>query len=327
MMHGEASAAWRLFTHNWIPIGLMAVTLALCVALTGFSIRLDSLPLPFAAVAIYLGVAYYNVHAKHKRDPLVVFILGSTAQLALITLLMTPLTYIAAAADLPMQDTNLANLDQALGLDWRTYFFFVYDQHPRLIAAVCIGYAMLGWPLFGIPIALGATRQYRRLQQFTLAFALALVATAIISSLLPAIGTYQEYGINPDPDKFTAGGYLDQLHDLPLVRDGSLRALDITKLAGIITFPSFHAAGAVLFLWALWSVWWMRPLALVANIGMLLATPMGGGHYFVDVFAGMAVAVLAIVAARWIGDWITRHATRPVAPMPPATQPANESFA
>jgi membrane-associated phospholipid phosphatase len=107
-------------------------------------------------------------------------------------------------------------------------------------------------------------------------------------------------------------GYLVQLHDLPLVRGGSLRVLDIMKLGGIITFPSFHAAAAVLFLWALWSVWWMRPLALIANVGMLLATPMGGGHYFVDVFAGMGVAVLAIAAARVIGEWLMLPKAQPV---------------
>jgi hypothetical protein len=75
-------------------------------------------------------------------------------------------------------------------------------------------------------------------------------------------------------------------------------------LVGIVTFPSFHAAAAVLYLWALWCVWWMRPLALLANGAMLLATPIGGGHYFVDVFAGMAVAVLAIAAALRIGEWL-----------------------
>ena len=31
---------------------------------------------------------------------------------------------------------------------------------------------------------------------------------------------------------------------------------------------------------------------------MSLATPIGGGHYFVDVFAGVAVAVLAMAAAK-----------------------------
>jgi len=63
----------------------------------------------------------------------------------------------------------------------------------------------------------------------------------------------------------------------------------VQGLAAFITFPSFHAAAAVLALWALWSVWWLRPLALIANVSMLLATPLVGGHYFVDVIAGVGL--------------------------------------
>jgi membrane-associated phospholipid phosphatase len=300
----QASAAWRLFSYNWIPIGLMAVALALGLALTGFSIKPQSVLVPFGAVGLYAGVAYYNANTAHKRDPLVVFVLGSMAQLVSITLLMTPLTYIAASANLPMMDASLDHLDRALGLDWQAYFSFIYER-PWLIPAVVLSYGMIGVPVFGIPVVLGAARHYRRLQVFTLAFALALIVTTIISVFVPAIGTYDQLGIKPDPSIFTPGAYLEQLRDLPLVRDGSLRQLDIVKVAGIITFPSFHAAAAVLYLWALWSVRWLRPFTLAVNAAMLLATPIGGGHYFVDVFAGMAVAVLAIAAALRISECLT----------------------
>ena len=39
------------------------------------------------------------------------FVLGGTAQIVLITAVMTPLTYVAAAANLPMQDGNLLAID------------------------------------------------------------------------------------------------------------------------------------------------------------------------------------------------------------------------
>ncbi|MGA2566488.1 MAG: phosphatase PAP2 family protein [Pseudolabrys sp.] len=76
---------------------------------------------------------------------------------------------------------------------------------------------------------------------------------------------------------------------------------------------------AVLYLWAFWAVRWMRPIALLSNGAMMLATPIGGAHYFVDVFAGVAVAVLAIAAARWIGARVMKRASQPVAA---ATMPA-----
>jgi PAP2 superfamily len=112
---------------------------------------------------------------------------------------------------------------------------------------------------------------------------LTVFVTALVSALVPAIGTYRQYGLPAEATGFKATGYLVQLERLPCIRDGALRVLNISKIGGIITFPSFHAAAAILALWACWSVWWIRPLALITNIGMLMVTPLVGGHYFVDV--------------------------------------------
>jgi hypothetical protein len=46
----------------------------------------------------------------------------------------------------------------------------------------------------------------------------------------------------------------------------------------------------------------MRPLSLITNLGMLMATPLLGGHYFVDVLAGVGFAALAIVVGQLIGE-------------------------
>jgi membrane-associated phospholipid phosphatase len=44
----------------------------------------------------------------------------------------------------------------------------------------------------------------------------------------------------------------------------------------------------------------MRPIVLLANGAMLASTPIDGGHYFIDLIAGVAVAVLAIIVAGWV---------------------------
>ena len=53
-------------------------------------------------------------------------------------------------------------------------------------------------------------------------------------------------------------GYYDTLQDAPLLRDGTLRTLDLFHLNGVLTFPSFHAASAILYGWALWPIRWFR---------------------------------------------------------------------
>jgi hypothetical protein len=160
MTDHEAKAAWRLFTLNWIPLALMALTLALCLALTKFSIKPESALFSFGAIGLYAGIAYYCARGSHQHSAVLAFMFGSAAQLFLITGLMTPLTYIAAAVDLPLYDANLAALDRALGLDWRGYLAFVNDR-PWLIGYLALGYALIAWPVFGVPVLLGATRRFR----------------------------------------------------------------------------------------------------------------------------------------------------------------------
>ncbi len=290
--------AWRLYLRNWIPLALMAQLLVFCVAVSDFSLQIDSLFCQVVLTAASFAVAGRYLISSQRATRLAVVLL-SGAQLQVLLLLGTPLSYVAASANLPLQDATFAYYDQLLGLDWRAYYDFVMHR-PALIPYAYIGYAMIGLLPIVIPIILGLTRCYARLQNFTMACILSVCATAVISAILPAIGTYQQYSLPAESLNFSASGYLVQIRELPIVRDGSLRSLYITHLGGIVTFPSFHAAAAILDMWALWSVWWMRPFALIANVGMLLATPLIGGHYFVDVFAGVGIAALAIATAKML---------------------------
>jgi hypothetical protein len=288
--------AWRLYLRNWVPLALMAQLLAFSVATSDFSLQIDSV---FCWVT--LAAASFAVAGRHlissKWGSRLGVILLSCAQIQVLLLLGAPLSYVAASMNFPLQDATFAYYDQLLGLDWPAYYDF-FIHRPTLITYAYVGYAMIGLLPIVIPLVLGFTRHHVRLQNFTLACILAVCVTAAISGILPAIGTYQQYGLPAETLNFRASGYLVQIHELPFVRDGSLRSLFITHLGGIVTFPSFHAAAAIIDLWALWGVWWMRPFGVIANGGMLLATPLVGGHYFVDVFAGVATAALAIAAAK-----------------------------
>jgi PAP2 superfamily len=322
-MPDDVEAAWRFFQFNWIVVGAMAGILAFSLAVTDFSIGLTGLLVAIGYVALYAGFAHANARSPARRDPQVMFVLGGSAQIAMATAALAPLTYVAAATNFPMQDATLLALDHALGLDWTAYANFV-NGNPQLASWLNCGYGMIGWPIFAIPVILAATRRYGRIEEFTFAFTVALAATAIISGLVPAIGVYHQIGLDPASlSNIDPRAYLDQLRDLPPTRAGALRHLELLGLGGIVTFPSFHAASAILYGWALWPVRLMRPIVLIANGAMLAATPLNGGHYFVDVFAGVAIAALAIVAARRVGATIARRRGGLALPAPiPAMVPA-----
>ncbi len=319
----EVQTAWRFFLANWIVIGAMGAVLGLSLLATNFSVEESGLLIAAGYVGLYGGFAHANARSTVRRDPQVMFVLGGTAQIVLITAIMAPFTYVAAAMDFPMQDSTLLAIDRALGFNWAAYVGFV-EAHPCLAGWLNCGYAMIRWPIFAIPVVLAALRQYRRIEEFTFAFGAALAATTIISALVPAIGVYHQIGLDPAMFKhINANAYLAQLRDLPPTRDGELRHLDLMGLGGIVTFPSFHAASAVLYCWALWPLRRMRPLVVLVNGAMLAATPVDGGHYFVDLIAGIAIAIVAIVAAKAVGQFIAgRRADSAFASATAATGPA-----
>jgi membrane-associated phospholipid phosphatase len=184
---------------------------------------------------------------------------------------------------------------RALGLDFRSYLDFV-NARPVLIGPLAIGYRSIAWQILGIIIVLPLAGYYRRSAEAICAFTLALVATTCISALVPAIGVYGMLDLcASDFPNIEPQGYYDTLHDAPLVRAGTLHGLNLSRLVGILTFPSFHAASAAFHIWAFSPLRWLRLLLVPCNILMIAASPVAGGHYFVDGFAGTAVSAAAIV--------------------------------
>jgi membrane-associated phospholipid phosphatase len=57
-------------------------------------------------------------------------------------------------------------------------------------------------------------------------------------------------------------------------------------------------------------------VVLAVNVLMLAATPIDGAHYFIDVIAGVAIALLCL----WLARAIVMRAPR-TAPLPAAPEP------
>ncbi|GAA0660559.1 membrane-associated phospholipid phosphatase [Sphingomonas insulae] len=82
------------------------------------------------------------------------------------------------------------------------------------------------------------------------------------------------------------------------VRSGELRTLDTSVITGIVTFPSMHAADAVILAVAFsWLGRWAVPL-VVLNIAMFFSALIVGGHYAVDLLAGGCIGFVCITGAQ-----------------------------
>jgi membrane-associated phospholipid phosphatase len=295
MVDSDVRVAWQLFNLNWIPIAAMGSVLLLAVAASNFALE----PVAFAttvAVAVVFGlIAYVYTFARgHAADPKVTFSLGTISQVILVTAIVGPLSYVAGATQLPLQDQTFLFIDRAMGMDPEPIARFV-DAHPMIGRCLHTGYGFIKWPLLGIPIILTMTLRLVRLQLFVGALCFALAVTIAVSALVPAIGTF--YGLHLSAESF---GTLDtvyaaQLRDIVALRNGSLRHLELFQLAGIVSFPSFHAASAVLYMWALWPVRGFASLSIAMNVLMIAATPVIGAHYMIDVIGGILLAAVSIM--------------------------------
>ena len=203
-----------------------------------------------------------------------------------------------APANWPLQDQTFLFIDRAIGLDPEPIARFV-DAHPLIAQILQTGYGFIKWPLLGIPIILTMTLRLVRLQLF-------------VCALVPRACSHDRHFRARSGDRHllwpaSAGRnfgtlntqfYEAQLRDIVALRDGSLRHLELFHLAGIVSFPSFHVASAVLYMWALWPVRGFASLSVAMNVLMIAATPVIGAHYMIDVIGGVAVAAGSIMLVK-----------------------------
>lgn len=141
-------------------------------------------------------------------------------------------------------------------------------------------------------VVLALCGQHDRLNLFIRAFGLSLVFTMAIFFVFPAITPL--FYLTDDARPYIPATGVTYLSVIDLLRSGAPYDTAIHQLYGIVTFPSFHAASALLFAWGAWASSILRYPFLAINLGMLFVTPIEGSHYLIDLAGGLAVAALAI---------------------------------
>lgn len=196
------------------------------------------------------------------------------------------LTYLAAKHGAAWCDRVLAAFDQRLGFDWPAWLEFI-GRHRPLKLVLALAYSSLMPQILGSICYFAYRGQDQRNNELLSGVILALLPTCAVFALFPALGP----GISlPElADTYVA--------DLTGLHDGSATAFEITRLAGIIAFPSFHAVFGVLFTYAHRGGAGFYPVAAV-NAVMLMSIPSEGEHYLADVLAGVAVALVTIAVIR-----------------------------
>lgn len=199
------------------------------------------------------------------------------------------LTYVVAIITTGYVDATLAAIDEAMGFDWPAAYAFTATNdwfYPLSRFFYC--------SIFNTPLLLLATLAWTdrmaRGYAFMMAFAVALAITVVVFYWFPAQGTLGFYGHRDDYLPVVNDGEIWLIEKLR----GGVDTVDVSELAGVVNFPSFHAASVILFIWGAWPVRRLRWIVLVTNVLMLGATPVEGTYYLIDVIGGIAVALFSI---------------------------------
>ena len=212
----------------------------------------------------------------------------------------------------PYQDQALLAADKALfNFEWRGLTAFVVQQ-PHILATCEFCYKILfQQPVIVIPFLVCAVSM-QAAREFTLAWTLTLLAVVCIYPFFPAAGAFVTFDIQPgDLPIFRIATAWNELRIMEGVRNMTLLTFEPNDLAGIISFPSFHAAGAAVFAWSFSRIPVLKWIGIPLNIIIIFAAIPIGAHYLVDVVAGIAVACLAIIATKAVARLDIRNAVRP----------------
>jgi membrane-associated phospholipid phosphatase len=209
------------------------------------------------------------------------------------------LSYLLARHSGPLWDSTLMGWDQALGFEWLVYVRFI-DAHAWLALPFRLAYASLIPQIVLVILALGFSGRLDQLRAFILAAIGSGFVAILISPLFPAVSNYVQLGLtSADFDNVDPWAGYSHLHHLMALRNGTMAPLNLPEMQGIITFPSYHACLATLTLWGFWKsgLGWIRWPGSAVALATIASTPVDGGHYFVDVIAGIAIAIACIAAA------------------------------
>jgi membrane-associated phospholipid phosphatase len=278
----------------WTIIAIMGGTVVVAYWAVGLSVDFHSLP--SLALVLPLCAAISLFYRFVRPDLGIVCCAESIAQILLIGFLGALLSYAAATLGLPYHDAALIAADRALGFDLGAYIQFL-NARPLTALAYVIAYLSMMWQPAIVFVVLALSHRLERLHDFAIALAASLAVTIVIFALYPALGWYGAMHVDEAafPRLQLFWNFAEHLDG---VRSGALPAVPLGDLRGIISFPSYHTAAAVLAIWAIWPVRFIRWPMLALNGLMIAAAPVEGAHYLTDVIGGAVVGVIAIVIAR-----------------------------
>jgi hypothetical protein len=271
------------FAPEWLSVAALAALAVLWMVRVGFELTLSwrDGEFLFAAFAIVLVARCFKFDRLNMTADYFALSLAATMTFGLVS-------YLAMATPGPLFDDEFLAADRALGFDWLTGFHWL-EAHPAASKIFEYSYDSLVYQGLYFGILFGLMGKRRQLREMYWLVFIAGLFTSAGAVLFPAFGAYKAFGLE---------SYGTFLPDMERLRSGHHLSFALSKLSGVVSFPSFHTTMALTFMYGFRRTGLIGWLFIPVNIAMLAAIPYFGGHYLVDMIAGAAVMLVSLACVK-----------------------------
>jgi membrane-associated phospholipid phosphatase len=220
------------------------------------------------------------------------FLVGLMATYAVVGLIAQ---YPALAVGFPYADPWLARADAALGINVAALAHWT-GGHPfvrQLLSLSYLTFVSQGW--FTV-IGLSVLGDRDRVWEYVFSLHVCLVVILICLAVWPSVCPQVYYGFKPTIEMNHA---IDQIRGF---HDGRLLSVHLWDTDGLVSFPSFHAACAILVTWAWRERRWIAVPLAALNLCVIASTFVTGVHYFIDVLGSVPLCISCVLLYRRYGQ-------------------------
>jgi membrane-associated phospholipid phosphatase len=284
----------------WLSCAVFSIATAVLLLATRTNMALSSIE--GAAASVLAGSLLYLRYTVLRPDQRLSTVIGGLTLMLWAGFAAGTTALAALRTGAPLIDADLARADALLGVHTPSLIAWLTAHHTMPILA--LAYRGTVPLIFAAVVLLGVMRREAAVWELCLSFTVCAAICTLVSSIVPAAGTFVHYTIPSDviaalPQK--AGSYYLQVFDA--YRSGAADTIDIGHFEGVVQFPSFHTCMALMLAYSLRSIRWLFPPACVWSGLTILATMPMGGHYFSDVVAGACVWTLCILPYPRLLTW------------------------
>lgn len=238
-----------------------------------------------------LNIRYY----KQKEWPLVAAIHGATLLVIFTTM------YSVTHYTLPEHSTHFWDAEFAA---FDAFFGVTADDIVPAVRSVPmldemlkkIYYAFFFHFALFVPYAAGVRKNPKRMYEGLAQMFIAAIYGLILFAIFPAKNAVWFYG---HEDIHHTRMIVEHLQ---LLQDHAFGTLTAENTEGLIQFPSFHVAIAAILCWDLrYENRWIFRAGFVWGFLMAVSAVTTGGHYVIDIWGGLFIAVAAVITLRALG--------------------------